>query len=77
MTTAPAPGFHVHPDAIARKNTERSDKLESTAIECMKLAVDHCKNHNKSTSQELTDVAEWIWRWTTTDDWPKPEGLPR
>lgn len=53
------------------KATERSDKLESTAIEILKLAVE-ANTGQTLTAQQLADYAELLWRWTTTDNWQLP-----
>lgn len=71
------PSFIPHPVAEEKKTQERSDKSESLAVECMKLAVDHHKGQAiQATPRELVDTAELIWLWTTTDTWPKPAGAP-
>lgn len=71
------PRAHFIPDPVdvARKAEEhkvqRSDKLEATAIEVLKLALDANKGHDL-TAKQLADYAELLWRWTTTDNWELP-----
>lgn len=71
-----SPAFIPHPAAEEKKTQERSDKSESLAIDCMKLAEAFHKGQAGVTPRALVDTAELIWLWTTTDTWPKPNGAP-
>lgn len=66
------PPWQPVPDATARRNIERSDKLESTAIDILKLAVEATKGQTL-TASDLAAFAEVLWQWTTTDTWPPPQ----
>lgn len=71
MTTSWTP----HEKLVTKQHDERSDKLESTAIEIGKLAVQSL-NGQSVTDRQLVDRMELIWLWATSDNWPKPNGAP-
>ena len=70
------------PEAVKREAREQDNKDCDLAVQALELAVKHhSADEQVSSNKDVTDTAEWFYRWITSENepstiWSHPEDWP-